>query len=54
MDIREELRRLNGIMQCPNVQTGFRSLARIARQHDAAFKRRVENAVRKRVKRSGR
>lgn len=51
MDIRDELQTLNRIMRCPHVQIGFRALAKIAKANDAAFKRRVEAAVRKRAKR---
>lgn len=54
MDIREELQRLNRVMLCSNVAQGFRALAKIASRDERAFKRRVENAVAKRVKRSGR
>lgn len=54
MDIRDELQRLNGVMQCSNVRIGFRALAKIANRDERAFKRRVANAVAKRVKRSGR
>ena len=52
MDIREELQRLNRVMQCDNVARGFRALSKIASRDERAFKRRVENAVAKRVKRS--
>ena len=51
MDIRDELQALNRVMQCSNVARGFRALSSIARQNETAFKRRVENAVRKRLKR---
>lgn len=54
MDIRDELLKLNRVMQCSNVTSGFRALAKIASRDERAFKRRVENAVAKRVKRSGR
>jgi hypothetical protein len=54
MDIREELQKLNRVMQCSNVASGFRALAKIASRDERAFKRRVANAVAKRVKRSGR
>jgi len=51
MSIREELQKLNRTLGCPNVARGFKALQRIARQDEAAFKRRVEAAVRKRAKR---
>ena len=49
--IRDELKALNRVMQCSNVARGFRALAKIAARDERAFKRRVENAVAKRVKR---
>lgn len=52
MDIRDELQALNRVMQCSNVALGFRALAKIARRDEKAFKRRVEHAVAKRIKRS--
>jgi hypothetical protein len=52
MAIRDELRSLNNVMQCSNVSKGFRALAKIAARDEKAFKRRVEHAVAKRVKRS--
>lgn len=52
MDIRDELQRLNNVMQCSNVARGFQALAKIARRDEKAFKRRVEHAVAKRVKRA--
>jgi hypothetical protein len=52
MDIRDELLRLNNVMQCRNVARGFQALAKIARRDEKAFKRRVEHAVAKRVKRA--
>jgi hypothetical protein len=52
MDIRDELQALNQIMQCRNVAMGFRALAKIAQRDEKAFKRRVEHAVAKRVKRA--
>lgn len=51
-DIRDELRQLNRVMQCPNVAKGFRALAKIAARDEKAFKRRVEHAVAKRIKRA--
>jgi hypothetical protein len=54
MDIRDELQKLNRVMQCSNVASGFRALTKIARRDEKAFKRRVEDAAAKRVKRSGR
>lgn len=53
LDIREELRLLNRVMQCSNVAHGFRALAKIAARDERAFKRRVASAVRKRLKRKG-
>lgn len=52
MDIRDELQALNRIMQCSNVSRGFQALAKIARTDEKVFKRRVEHAVAKRVKRA--
>lgn len=49
MDIRSELKRLNTVMQCPNVAAGFRALAHVARD-EKAFKRRVAAAVRRELK----
>lgn len=54
IDIRHELRKLNSVMQCRNVALGFRALAGIARRDEKAFKRRVEAAVQKRLKRAAR
>jgi len=51
MDLRDELRTLNRIMQCANVAKGFRALAKIAARDEAAFKRRVKAAAKKRVAR---
>ena len=51
LDIRDELQKLNRVMQCSNVARGFRALSKIASRDEAAFKRRVENAVAKRLKR---
>jgi hypothetical protein len=51
MDIRDELQALNRVMQCSNVSRGFRALSGIAAQHDALFRKRVEAAVRKPLKR---
>lgn len=51
-DIRHELHRLNSVMQCSNVAKGFRALAKIAARDERAFKRRVEHAVAKRLKRA--
>jgi hypothetical protein len=52
MDIRDELQALNHVMQCSNVARGFQALAKIARRDERAFKRRVEHAVAKRIKRA--
>lgn len=52
MDIREELQALNRVMQCSNVAVGFKALAKIALRDEKAFKRRVEHAVAKRIKRA--
>ena len=52
MDIRRELQRLNNVMQCRNVSHGFKALAKIASRDERAFKRRVEHAVAKRLKRA--
>ena len=52
MDIRDELKALNRVMQCSNVSHGFRALAKIANRDERAFKRRVAGAVAKRLKRS--
>lgn len=51
MDIRDELQALNRLMQCTNVAVGFRALAKIAMRDEKSFKRRVDNAVAKRIKR---
>lgn len=51
MDIRDELQALNRVMQCPHVGAGFRAFAKIALRDEWAFKRRVANAVAKRIKR---
>lgn len=51
MDIRDELKRLNNVMQCSNIARGFQALAKIARRNEKLFKRRVEHAVAKRLKR---
>lgn len=51
-DIRDELQALNRVMQCSNVARGFKALATIARRDERAFKRRVDNAVAKRLKRA--
>jgi hypothetical protein len=52
MAILQELKTLNRIMRCPNVQAGFRALQKISKANDAAFKRRVKAAVSKLEKRS--
>ena len=49
--IRNELKKLNFILGCPNVAAGFRALQRIAKQDEAAFKRRVAKATEKRIQR---
>jgi len=54
MDIRDELQALNRVFACRNVQHGFSALRRIARLNEIAFKRRVDAAARKRVKRAAR
>ena len=51
VEIRDELIRLNNVMQCRNVSKGFQALAKIASRDEEAFKRRVEHAVAKRIKR---
>lgn len=51
-DIRDELQALNRVMQCSNVARGFQALSKMARRDETAFKRRVEHAVAKRVKRA--
>jgi hypothetical protein len=51
MAIRDELVKLNNIMQCQNVAKGFQALAKIAIRDEKAFKRRVDGAVAKRLKR---
>lgn len=52
VEIRDELTALNRVMQCSNVARGFQALAKIARRDERAFKRRVDNAVAKRLKRA--
>ena len=52
LTIRDELVKLNRVMQCPNVTKGFRALAKIANNDEAAFKRRVAAAVKKRLARA--
>ena len=49
MDIREELNRLNKVMQCPNVAAGFRALAAIARD-EKRFQQAVRRAIRRELK----
>ena len=51
MDIRAELQALSRVMQCQNVWRGFKALAKIASRDERTFKRRVYNAVRKRIAR---
>ena len=51
LDIRAELKRLNAIFSCPKVQHGFGALRQIAKLDELAFKRRVQNAGRKRMRR---
>jgi hypothetical protein len=51
MSIREELQKLNGVMQCRNVARGFAALGRMATRDERTFKRRVEAAVKKRLQR---
>lgn len=53
MDIRDELKKLNSIMCCPNVAKGFRALAKIATRDEKTFQRRVKYATDKRLKRKG-
>jgi len=50
VEIRDELKALNSLMRCRNVAAGFRALARIARLNEQTFRRRVDRAVRKRLK----
>ena len=52
MDIRDELQELNRVMQCRNVSSGFRALAKMARRDEQAFERRVAAAARKRANRA--
>jgi hypothetical protein len=54
LDIREELKKLNAVMQCPNVAAGFRAMQKlneIARRDEKNFKRRVQRAVNRKLKR---
>ena len=51
VEIREELRMLNRLLACRNVSRGFQALAKIAARDDKHFKRRVDNAFSKRIKR---
>jgi len=51
MDIRDELKALNRVMQCKNVAQGFGALTKIANRDERTFKRRVADAAAKRVKR---
>lgn len=53
MDLRDELKKLNTVMQCPNVAAGFRAMQRlneIARRDDKNFKRRVRRAVNRKLR----
>jgi hypothetical protein len=52
--ILDELRTLNEVFRCPNVQKGFRALQTLAKHNEIAFKRRVEAAARKRSARAAR
>ena len=52
VEIRDELKSLNSVMQCDNVRIGFRALTKIAARDDKAFKKRVANATQKRLKRA--
>lgn len=54
MDLRDELKSLNAVFACRNVQVGFAALSKMARLNEIAFKRRVDNAVRKRLARKKR
>lgn len=49
MDLRDELQRLNAVFAYQKVQQGFAALRQLARLNEAAFKRRVDAAVRKRL-----
>jgi hypothetical protein len=51
MSIRDELQKLNGVMQCRNVARGFSALGKMASRDERAFKRRVAAAVKKRLQR---
>ncbi len=51
MGIYHELRQLNSVFGCTNVQRGFAGLRRIAKAQDIEFKRRVDAAVKKRLAR---
>lgn len=53
MDIREELKRLNNVMQCPNVGGGFRALIEMNRRDEKKFKTSVKRAVRRELKKRG-
>jgi hypothetical protein len=52
MAVLDELKALNRLFGCANVLKGFRALSKIAARDEKAFKRRVEHAVAKRVKRA--
>lgn len=52
-DIRDELQALNRLLRCHNVRVGFSALEKIARRDNNLFKRRVEQATAKRIKRRG-
>ena len=54
MDLRDELKELNRVFACKRVQLGFSALRRLAAQNEMAFKRRVDNAARKRLARKKR
>lgn len=55
MDLRDELQTLNRVFSCSQVQAGFGALRIFAHLlNEAAFKRSVENAVAKRLRRKAR
>lgn len=50
MDIRDELKKLNGVMACPNVARGFIALVEMNRRDEINFKARVTRAVARKLK----
>lgn len=53
MDIRAELRKLNSVMQCPNVGAGFRAMVAMNLRDEKKFKQRVARAVKRELKKRG-